>query len=108
MIGQESWTLYAPTVLAPAARAGEVFEASWLELPAAENERRVSFMISLTTRRKLTDGEVNTTLGTVSDRGVDGIAGRTTKGEVDNGRLARGDSVVHSGIDSTDNIREGA
>ena len=93
-------------MLAPAARAGEVFAASSFELPAPG--KRIRSIVSLTARCKPTDGEVNTLADTASDSVIEGISGGSTKGEVDNRGLARGHSVVHGDVDSADNGTIGA
>ena len=65
-------------------------------------------MILLTTRRKLTDCEVNIAAYTGIDSSIDCRASGAAKGEVDNGGLARGDCMIHSSVDSTDDVGEGA
>lgn len=59
-------------------------------------------------RRELTDGKVNTLANTRSDSVIDGLTSSTAKGEVDNGGLARGDSMTHSSVDSGDNVGKAA
>jgi len=93
-------------VLAPVARAGEVFAEFAFELPAAG--KRIRFIVSLTARCDPTDSEVNTLADTASDSGIEGRAGGTAKGEIENGWVARGHSVVHSGVDSAHNVTNGA
>ena len=65
-------------------------------------------MFSLTTRRKLTDCEVNVAAYTGIDSSIDCGASGAAKGEVDNGGLSRADSMIHSSVDSTDDVGEGA
>lgn len=93
---------YAPTVLALATRAGESPEASTLSLPAAE--KNISLVMPLTARCELTNGEVNTTAYTARDCVIDGRTSGTAEREVDNGGLARLDSMVHRSVDSTNNV----
>jgi hypothetical protein len=47
---------------------------------------------------------VNTEGCTISDGGISCIIGKATNGEVDNGGLARGDSMIHSSVDSTNDV----
>ena len=93
-------------MLAPETRAGETPEASLLELPAAKNS--FSPIISLIARCKRTDGEVYTKADTAGDSTIDDRAGRSGNGEVDNGGLARGDSMVHSEVDPAYNVADTA
>ena len=98
-------TFCAPTVFAAATRAGDSPATSRLSPPATE---KVSFMIVLTTGHKLTDCEVNSAAYAVIDSSIDCTTNGAAKGEVDNGGLARGDSMIHSSVDSTYDVGKGA
>jgi hypothetical protein len=65
-------------------------------------------MTLLTATRKLTNCKVNTLANTATDSSIDRRASRATKGEVDNGGVAAAKSVVHSSVDSTDDVGKGA
>ena len=65
-------------------------------------------MISLTTRHKLTDCEVNATTYAAINSSIDCSASGAAKGQVDNGGLARGDGMIHSSVDSTYDVGKGA
>ena len=92
-------------MFAAGTRAGESPEASLLSLPAAE---KVSVMIPLRTRHKLTDCEVNATTYAAINSSIDCSASGATKGEVDNGGLARGDGMINSSVESTYDVGKGA